>query len=197
MDLMVVAFPLAWLTLMMAPVVALVARFRLARPNLVAAKAAIVLGLVALGWLLSVEFAWRPINWIALAAAYLAWAVIVGAVFTLHPRLLGKVLGVIGMVTFFPGLALGTIGVLGLLFIVGDYSGSPARSVMLKPGLDCVVTNWGSAVTDDGHEVHLYRYFPWFPILRYQARRVVVDKTNPRSGVPANTGCREVADGVR
>jgi hypothetical protein len=120
---------------------------------------------------------------------------LVGAAFAVRPRPIGVVLGVAGVVTLLPGLFLGTVGVLGLALVLEDYVDAPARAVTVEPGLDCVVTTWGNVTSDDGHDVHLYRYLTWFPILRLQVRRVVVDETNPEPGRPASTGCRDVTSG--
>lgn len=193
MDLTLPAFALAWFTLSCGPILTVVvARGQLGGGQSLqrlCVRAAILLLSVAVCWSIDLEFAWRLLNWIALAAAYLAWCTLMGALFRLPPRALGLALGTLGSVSLIPGLVLTTVGILGLMFFVGDYAAPPAKLVRLPSGLDCVVTKWGNATTDDGHDVHLYRYISWLPVLRRQVRRLIVNETYPTRDVPRTTDC--------
>lgn len=189
-DLSFVAVAIAWITLLIvAPVIVLVhargGRGGWRRP----AGAAMLIGIVGLAMAAGVETVWRPVNWLVLAAAYVAWAMLVGLAFTLSPRALGIVLGASGVLTLVPGVLLCTVGVLALFFIAGDYGRPPTRVVRLAPGLDCVETSWGMAASDDGRDIHLYRTPSWLPLLRRQVKRVTMDETHPAPGVPASTAC--------
>jgi hypothetical protein len=65
------------------------------------------------------------------------------------------------------------------MFIVGDYARPPRASRTLSPGIDCITTGWGSAVSDDGHDIDIYRSWRRLPAIRRRVRHVVVDETQP------------------
>jgi hypothetical protein len=89
---------------------------------------------------------------------------------------------IVGIVTTLPigfGYLLGTIGVLGLGWIVSDYVSPPHHVEQMAPGLTCETTEWGT-VLSGGYKVHLYQRWSAFPFLE---REVVIWTVDDASGV--------------
>ena len=184
MDLTLPLCALAWLALMGGPVLTAAVAVRGAQtthapsvPIVLASMA--LLATVAVPATLHVQLAWPPANWLAVAAGWTAWCVLVGLLYAIRPRSVGIGVGALASLSVLPGLLLGTIGILGLMFIVGDYARPPLASRTLSPGIDCIVTGWGSAFSDDGHDIDIYRYWRWLPAIRRRVRHVAVDETRP------------------
>jgi len=134
---------------------------------------------------------WPSINLLFGLIALLAYWVIAGALGTVRPRILGYVLGMVAYIPAIPSVFLSTVGLLGSVFIVGEYLSSPLAERRLDAGLSCRVMAWGMVLTDEGYTVHLYRSLPWFP-LRLEVATVRVDETDSR-GDPTFATCESVA----
>jgi hypothetical protein len=132
------------------------------------------------------------INLIFWAAAYLSFSILASSTWTLTNKLIRFPLGIAAYLAFVPGYLLGTVGLLGLVFILGDYLSPPQIEEQLRPGLACEVTNWGIAISDSGYEVSLYRYWSWFPILRLKVASTVINQTSPDPNIEGAT-CDSVA----
>ena len=187
---------IAELTLLFAPIGAAIATASV-RDKPAAARrlwigSSIYLGVFAAAWVLGVETVSAPVNFVLSAGVYWFFSLAAVLCLTLTFRPARLVMGGLGLVSFLPGYVLATVGLLGLVFIVGDYAGPPRRAVVLRPGLSCRVMNWGAAFSDDGYDVHLYRYWPWMPLLRRQVAKITVDETEPVKGL-ASASCEGVA----
>ena len=89
------------------------------------------------------------------------------------------------------GYVLSTVGLLGLILIIGDYTRAPSKVEQMDIGLVCRVTGWGSAVTDSGYTVHLYRTWDWLPLIE---RSVISISINELDGSTEDSTC---ADALR
>lgn len=101
-----------------------------------------------------------------LAVGYLAAGVVLISAFRLRPRLMGLVSGGGAVLLLSAGVFAGTVGALGVLFIVGDYV--PIYEEAVAPGRKCYVRTFGNATTSvNGYEVLLKRQMPVFPVLEF------------------------------
>lgn len=89
---------------------------------------------------------------------YLCFCVLALSAFRLKPRVLGVSLGILGSLPLMVGLLLGTVGILGIAFIIGDsipiYAGSNKDTT-------CYVNSFGNATTKDGgYDVTIKKQLP-------------------------------------
>ena len=94
-------------------------------------------------------------------------------------------------IPIFAGYVLCTIGLLGLIFIVGDYTRAPNQIEQIDTRLVCRVTLWGSAATDSGYTVHLYRSWAWLPLIERSVLSMSVNQTDQSKGPPMDVTCAD------
>ena len=157
----VLSFTLIWLTLLLGPPVALLCAFLLKHnaPQVFRRALAIAagfVGLVALGMGAGLSFAVTLLNVAAVCAAYVAYVLLVLAAFRIRPAPIGWLVGVAGTLPIAGGYVLGTVGLLALAFIIGDFVYDPVK-VEIIGDLTCETTTWGAAMTDSGRTVSLYQ----------------------------------------
>jgi len=75
------------------------------------------------------------------------------------------------------GYLMGTIGILGLGWILMDKTASPMNVEQIEPGLVCEKTGWGAAATDSGYNLHLYRRWSALPFVRREVEMILVNET--------------------
>jgi hypothetical protein len=121
-------------------------------------------------------------NLIFWVAAFLSICAVSGAIWTIERKPIRIALGILSHLIFVPGYILGTIGILGLMFIMADYLEPPQRISTLQPGLSCEVMGWGNATSQSGYDVSLYRYLPFLPLIRLKVASITVNQSNTRSG---------------
>lgn len=93
------------------------------------------------------------------------------------------------------GYLLGTVGALGVLFIVGDIAAEPVQDLSFEtPELVCETTEWGGAGTHEGTSVVLYRRWAAVPWLRYRLAEGTDDWTG---GTQEGISCKDVAPAKR
>ena len=92
------------------------------------------------------------------------------------------------------GYVLSTIGLLGLMLVVGDYARPPNKVEQMDSGLVCRVTGWGSAITDSGYTVHLYRSWAWLPLIERSVVSISINESESARSIDAPTGatCADV-----
>jgi hypothetical protein len=86
------------------------------------------------------------------------------------------------------GYLLSTIGMLGLMLVVGDYSVAPYKIEQMESGLVCRVTGWGSAITDSGYTVHLYRTWGWLPLIERSVVSISINESASARSIDAPAG---------
>jgi len=72
------------------------------------------------------------------------------------------------------GYFMSTVGLLGLMFIVGDYTRAPESTEQIDMGLECRVTGWGMVASASGYTVHLYKSWSWLPFMERSAVSIPV-----------------------
>jgi hypothetical protein len=114
-----------------------------------------------------------------LSAAYVAYCFVAISAWALRSRPLRILTLVATAIPVVAGYALGMVGALALIFIVGDYAEPPIQTASMADNLECRITGWGMATTDSGYIVHLYKHWPAMPLLEREVARIVVNETNP------------------
>jgi hypothetical protein len=151
-----------------------------------------LIAIVSLSLFLKVQTASLACNFAFCLAAFLAYCLLAPACWTMRPRVIGFITGTLACAALIPGYILGTIGVLGLDFMLADYLSPPIHVELVAPGLSCRVMAWGAAFADSGYTVHLYRYWPVFPLLRREVASTSVNETDPGNG-PTSASCASAA----
>lgn len=176
-------FYVIWLTLLTAPPIAVgafaVIRRRPARLQAVVAGCTLVIAAtigLAFG---QVSFTLPMANTICMALSYLGYCFVAAACLAIRRPLARYSALIVALLPIVIGYLLGSIGLLALLFVVGDYSDPPLRVEHPQQNLTCRVTAWGMAASDSGHTVHLYRRWPLLPGLEKEVVRIVVNETHP------------------
>ena len=89
------------------------------------------------------------------------------------------------------GYLLSTIGLLGLMLVIGDYARAPNKVEQMDSGLVCRVTRLGSAVTDSGYTVSLYRNWDWFPLIERSVISISVNESARSLDAPTDATCAD------
>lgn len=79
-----------------------------------------------------------------------------------------------------------------LMFVLGDVFSPPVYAEELSPSLSCRVWSWGTAFSDEGYTVAVYRHLPFVPLVQIEAAHVVVNMTEAGNG-PRSASCEGVA----
>jgi hypothetical protein len=195
--MLMTGFFMTWFSLFAAPLagVMLVYRWRdsdapVLRPAVGWALA--FLGLIALCVATGLQWSSTAANFVCCLGGLYAYWLIAAATWAIPLRWLRILLGTLAFLPLIPSLMLGTIGLLGLIFILGDMLGPPVEARRLSHWRTCEVSTWGSAVTDSGYTVQLYWAPAWLPIVRRQLRAVSINETNPAPG-RTSASCESVA----
>jgi len=169
------AFLVSFTALLGTPVLAPVSAWLLARQHSVVQRRSFQLllgglGCVATALWFGVATSLYEANAVLLGLAYLAFGVVAISAFRLRPRLLGFSLGSVASLLLLASLFLGTVGALGVAFVVGDTV--PIHSELIEPNLKCYVTSFGNATTSTGgYNVVLKRKLLLAPVFEYIVSR--------------------------
>ncbi len=189
------SFYLAWACLLGAPPLAIGAFFIVRRQwprkiSTIVLVSAFVM-LAVLGFTaISTSFTPPLANVASICAAYLAYCFLSASCWNIRLIALRIPVLIVASIPIAIGYLMGTIGFLGLVFIVGDYSRPPLQTTQMADNLICRVTIWGMAATDSGYTVHAFRRWPGLPFIETEVVRVVVNETNSAS-TPANASCSD------
>jgi hypothetical protein len=179
-------FVIVWAALLAGPALGIILALRMAsqrsgiRPVFLSGFGCIIF-VVALDYL-GVRTSSALINMIFWVLVFLSLCLLLGLIWTIEYKPIRVTLGILTHLIFVPGYVLGTIGILGLFFILGDYLTLPGEKVALKPGLTCEVMSWGNSMSQSGYDVSLYRHVPWASFIRLKVGEVTVNQSSPQSG---------------
>jgi len=171
------AFAIAFTAVLGAPVVApLLARLAKRLPTPLQTRAYLALAGVPLAvaamshsGLTSSSY---QVNAVAVLVAFWAFLTLAVSTFRFESRCLRYTLGPLSILLLALSLFAGTVGGLGLVFIVGDTV--PVFTATQAHGRHCEVTSYGNATTDfGGHRVVITAPVPLLPFLE----RKVIDQT--------------------
>lgn len=193
---MYLEFLVIWVSILIAPVFSFVAFFIIQRRVPVAHLKIVFISafclLVFLGCtVLSVSFTNVLANLLCFVIAYLMFCYLVASCWNISIMLLRVLTMLILAVPIGIAYMLGTVGVLGLMFIVGDYTVSPIHTEKQGQNLICTITAWGMAASDSGYTVRLYQNWNVIPFLQRELIAIVVNESAPGT-MPSGASCRDV-----
>lgn len=195
------SFAIAWLGLLAAPPIAVFAfavtsRFRPALIKRLAIGCAFLVVSIAAAASLDISLTSNAANVACLSTAYLAYAFLAASIWRVRSLILRVPALVIAAIPIAGGYVMGTMGVLGLAFILGDYASPPLQAVRMGAGLECRINAWGNVTSDTGYTVHLYRHWPLVPFVEREVSRVTVNETHPGPG-PSTASCKDALAALR
>lgn len=185
-------FFIVWVWVLAAPVITVLAHRR--RPTAWKPLSFGSLGLisvVALAVVLDASFVWPEANILVLCVAYSAYCFLAFSSLRIKRKLVRYSVLLIAASPIALGYLLGTVGALGLGFIVADVTQPAIRIETIEDRLVCRVTGWGAAMTDSGYNVSAYRQYG--PFLERRVAKLTVNES--ADGSPAN--CSDVAKLLR
>lgn len=194
-----IAFAFTWVAFLVGPILGAVVILRI-RDNISLISLTVIYSSTFIfAVVLAIKIGFQTssilINFSVCLFAFLAYCILASTFWTLPTSIARIVAGSIAYAAFVPTYFLGTVGVVVLLFIAGDFLSPPTHVEIVRPGLSCRIMGWGAAFSDEGYDVHLYSYLPWFPLFRLQVAKVTVDETNPGSG-PKQATCLSAAKSI-
>jgi hypothetical protein len=90
------------------------------------------------------------------------------------------------------GYASSTIGLLGLMFIVADYTRPPESVKHMAAGLTCRITGWGSAASSSGYDVGLFRSWSGISFLERRIVSASVVQAGYSGTAPPDVSCDDL-----
>lgn len=120
---------------------------------------------VVLGYSIEVSFTSRIINWTGITLPFLLLSSLLWTTRELKQRAF-RILGILSMVIVFGiGFLISTIGLLGLMFILGDYKPSIVKPISKE--LTYSETGLGNAVSNyRGRRFEIHQKIKWMPIFK-------------------------------
>lgn len=192
---------IAWFTLLAVPPTAVIA-FLVAnksRPALIKRLAigcaVLIVGVVGSARL-DISLMSNAANLVCLSAAYLAYAFLATCLWRVRSLFLRVPALLIAAAPIAGGYVMGTMGFLGLAFILADFANPPLQTVRMAAGLECRIQAWGNAISDTGYTVYLYRQWPLVPFVEREVSKVRVNETNPGTG-PTAASCKDALAAMR
>jgi hypothetical protein len=188
------AFFLMWATVLCAPPFAFATflAIRWSRPpaQLPVTVAAISILLFAFGVaLVRLSFTNVLANFVCVAVLYFTYCFFAASCLQIRFRAVRYLALIASALPICVGYVLGTIGALGLGFIVMDYARAPEHTEQMEPNLICRITEWGSAVSASGYTVHLYRVWPAVPFIEREVVALTVIQAGYLGEPPADKTC--------
>lgn len=168
---------LAWILLLIAPVAALVLQASIDRlpsrhqgptARFLSIVLSALLAVVILATLAGVRFVPLMANILSLGAGYFAYCFLAFGIGRLRlPGMVRSSALIVGALPIAFGYFLGSIGLLGLMFMVGSYA-NPSKETQLAANLVCTRIEGGGP--SGGYALHVHREWPQLPVLHRQVR---------------------------
>jgi hypothetical protein len=188
-------FLLVWTGLLVAPVLAVVTFILLrqrpfqARWVVVAASVLLLYFAVACSGL---SFVAVQANFACFVIAYFSYNFLAVMCLRIPAKAIRVLIFIIAIIPIGFGYILSTIGVLGLGFIVGDYTRPPDHLEQIATGLTCRATGWGSAVSASGYAVDLYQSWNRIPFLERKLLGASVVQAGYSGLPPKDVSCADL-----
>jgi hypothetical protein len=142
--------------------------------------------------LAGISFTEPVFNGASLVAGYFAYCFL-ASVCWLIPNIVVRIIAlVIAAIPVVFGYLLSTIGILALMFVVGDYTRPPDRVEQMAPGLTCRVTGWGAVGASSGYAVNLFQTFSAIPFLERRVHGHSVIQVGHLGPRPADVSCSSI-----
>jgi hypothetical protein len=189
-------FLIVWYSLLSAPILAFGFYFAIRHrcPSFhkpIALISAFLFLLLGSSVALNVSFVESLVNFVCFAITYFAFCYLVASCGSIPSKFFRILAKLIFSIPIGIGYLLGTWGLFGLMFIVGEESESPKYTEKLEAGLSCNVTRWGAAFGDSGYKVNLYENLSLAPFLQRLLVTVSVNEADERAS-PRSASCSEV-----
>jgi|ERR1700722_15064485 hypothetical protein len=173
------AFFLMWATVICGPPFAFAVFFSIRQwwphAQLPATGAAILTLLFAFSVVtLRLSFTSALANFVCVAVVLLIYYFIVASCLQIPFRAVRYLTFIVTILPICFGYLLGTVGVLGLGWIVMDYTRPPEHTEQMGPDLKCQITGWGSVASASGYTVHLYKIWPEVPFVEREVASLSV-----------------------
>lgn len=179
----------AWGSFLAVPVLALILYWKVRRQPVRKALAwgsAVWLGLVIAGKLIGLTFALPAGNVGAVCLAYGAYCFLAFSSVRLRVKLLRYLTLSLAVVPIILGYAIGTVGGLAVVFILGNELTLHQPTERMPDSLICRTQYWGAAFTDEGYDIGLYRQFAGLELL-------VVKRRVDESAMEPTVTCADLA----
>jgi hypothetical protein len=136
-----------------------------------------VLGILVASTIIGLGFTLRAANVLCWTLGYWLYCFLAASCLLIPSKIARIVALVVAAIPILIGYVLDTVGVLGLGFILEDYSRAPDHTEQMGAGLICRITEWGMAVGASGYTVDLYRALP-VPFLERNVASITVTQTD-------------------
>ncbi len=179
----------AWGAFLAVPVLALILYWKVRHQpvwKVLAWGAVAWLGLVIAGKLIGLTFALPAGNVGAVCLAYGAYCFLAFSSVRLRVKLLRYLTLGFAVVPIILGYAIGTVGGLAVVFILGNELTLHQPTEQMPDGLICRTQYWGAAFTDEGYDIGLYRQFAGLELL-------VVKRRVDESAMEPTVTCADLA----
>ena len=157
----------------------------------IAAACAALIGLVIGCVILRLSFTFMPANVVTAVAAYTCYCLLAAMIWRMPYRFILRLAAVPALLPIGFTYFISTVGLLGFLFFVGDFIEPPRSTTNMAPGLACQRRFWGSAISDSGYTMKLYRSWPLVPWLEREVASISVNESNDRAE-PHSADCSDL-----
>ena len=127
-------------------------------------------GLALFGMMTNISTTLSAIDWILVSSIYLTIALLLGWT-QFQPRKWIEIIGIVLMFLVYGiGYLSGTVGILGVGFIIGEFETS--NEIWLKDGLIYKEIPLGNAIADyRGKRVEIYKTISWLPLIEWRINK--------------------------
>jgi hypothetical protein len=165
-----VALDISWVGLFAAPLIAFILFAFVHKRWATVGRQAVIAGISTIAFIVAAAalgFSFKNVlfNFAFFAIAYGAYCFLAACCWRIRFLPLRILALLCAAIPICAGYVAGTIGVLGLMFIIGDYTRAPNEIKQIDIGLECRVTLWGMAASASGYTIHLYRSWNWLPFI--------------------------------
>jgi hypothetical protein len=150
----------------------------------------LALGVAALGLSFTNVFA----NFVGVAVVFIAYYFLAASCLQIPFRVIRYLALTVAILPICFGYVLGTIGMLGLVWMVMDYTEPPQHAEQVGPHLKCEITGWGAAGTASGYTVHLYKTWPEVPFIVREVVSLRVIQAGYVGEPPADKTCSDAVN---
>ena len=145
--------------------------------NCLILSSATLLATVILSTAAQISFTGLYGNLATWVCAYLAYCYLAASTWRIKKRLIRYAALTIMHTPIALGYVMGTLGFLGLMFIVGDQTDPPLKTEQLTQNMSCDIRGWGMAASDSGYTIRLRKKWQVLPIVEKTMYSVVVNET--------------------
>lgn len=129
-----------------------------------------------------IRFTHQTANVLAFILAYFSYCYLAVSAWLIRNKFIRFATMALACIPMAMGYLLATLGLLALVFIVGEWVSPPVQIQRMNDNLYCATTTWGMAASDSGYTVHLYKHWAILPFLEKEVLDIVVNETIGAAG---------------